>query len=564
MEKLIKPILIILLLIGTTVHSQTNIWDENPSDSQKELDSLLTILPYSSGKDKLPLLNRVAEIYWSINPNKTIEYANEALLLSRETNDMGQEGLALINLCQGYLFNDFYDKALQYGLQSLEIRKDLKNNYDLAFTLRTLGWLYFDIGYFDKALEYHTETLKIHEKIGDRQRIAYSYNSLGLIHEHKGNCNLALSYFKKSLEFKKPFNNKDRIAETMKNMGVCYRKINEPDSAKTYLESSLEITKQIKDEQNMVHILNELSIVNLKLGNLDKCYSFLKESRLIMQGLMDNKEWVVENDRIMSDYFLAKQDYKEALNYYKNYAEGNSEIFSSNKSEKLTDMRIRYEDERRASQIKLLEQQRNLETQRRNSVLIGSFLLAIIAILIIASLWNNIKKKKAIYQQSHKLSLEKLKTQSLLQENLEHKLDFRMKELTNLALFISQRTSIYKDLTNSFKILKSTDIDQLKKDINSLIKEYTFKFDINEDIQRFHTNVETLQSDFLFRIKEKYPHLTDKDIQLAVQVKLKLSSKEIANINNISLNSVEIGRHRLRKKLNIDKKENLVSFLENI
>jgi len=564
MEKLIKPIIIILLLIGTTVQSQTNIWDENPNDSQIELDSLLTILPYTSGKDKIPLLNRVAEIYWSIDPNKTIEYAYEALLLSREANDKSQEGLALINLCQGYLFNDFYDKALQYGLQSLEIRKGLNSHYDLAFTLRTLGWLYFDIGYFDKALEYHTEALRIHEKIGDRQRIAYSYNSLGLIHERKGDCNLALSFFKNSLDLKKEFNNKDRIAETMKNMGICYRKINEPDSAKTYLESSLDITNEIKDQQNKVHILNELSIVNLKLGNFDKSYQQLKESKSIMEGLMDNKEWIVENDRIMSDYFLAKQDYKEALNYYKKYAEGNSEIFSSNKSEKLTDMRIRYEDERRASQIKLLEQQRNLETQRRNSVLIGSFLLAIIAILIIASLWNNIKKKKAIYRQSHKLSLEKLKTQSLLQENLEHKLEFRMKELTNLALFISQRTSIYKDLTNSFKSLKSTDINQLKKDINTLIKEYTFKFDFNEDIQRFHTNVETLQSDFLFRIKEKYPHLTDKDIQLAVQVKLKLSSKEIANINNISLNSVEIGRHRLRKKLDIDKKENLVSFLENI
>ncbi|WP_034041712.1 tetratricopeptide repeat protein [Wocania ichthyoenteri] len=564
MKKLMKLTFFILVFIGLTMHCQTNIWDENPSDSQIELDSLLTILPYSRGKDKIPLLNRVAEIYWSINSNKTIEYANEALQLAQEFNDKNQEGLALINLCQGYLFNDFYDKALQLGLQSLEIRKGIENDYDLAFTLRTLGWLYYDIGYFDKALEYHTETLKIHEKIGDKQRIAYSYNSIGLIHEHKGDCNLALSFFKKSLELKKAFNNKDRIAETMKNMGVCYRKINELDSAKTFLESSLEITNQIKDDQNKVHILNELSIVNLKLGNFDKCYLLLKESRLIMEGLMDNKEWIVENDRIMSDYYLAKQDYKEAFNYYKKYAEGNSEIFSSNKSEKLTEMRILYEDERRESEIKLLEQQRNLEAQKRKLLLIGSILSVIIAILIIASLWNNIKKKKAIYLQSHKLSKEKLRTQSLLRENLEHKLEFRMKELTNLALFISQRTSIYKDLTKSFKSLNFTDIKQLKKDINALIKEYTFKFDFNEDIQRFHTNVETLQSDFLFRIKEKYPHLTNKDVQLAVQVKLKLSSKEIANINNISLNSVEIGRHRLRKKLNLDKKENLVSFLESI
>ncbi len=564
MKKPIFLILTIFLLSGITSYAQTNIWDENPSDSQIELDSLLNILPYSSSTDRLRLLNRVAEIYWSIDPNKTIDYGDEALRLSRELNDKRQEGLALINLCQGYLFNDFYDRALQYGLQSLEIRKDLNNDYDLAFTLRTLGWLYFDIGYFDKALEYHTETLKIHEKIGDRQRIAYSYNSIGLIHERSGDCKLALSFFKKSLELKKVFNNKDRISETMKNMGVCYRKINELVAAKTYLESSLEISNQINDIQNKVHVLNELSLVNLKLGDFDKCYALVNESRSIMEGLMDNKEWIVENDRIMSEYFLAKQDYKEAFNYYKKYAEGNSEIFSSNKSEKLTDMRIRYEDERRASQIKLLEQQRNLEAQRKRSILIGSLLLTIIGILIIASLWNNIRKKKAIYQQSDKLAREKLKTQSLLRENLEHKLEFRMKELTNMALFISQRTSIYRDLTKSLKTINSTDINQLKKDINRLIREYSYKFDFNEDLQKFHANIETLQSDFLFRIKENYPHLTDKDIKLAVQVKLKLSSKEIANINNISINSVEIGRHRLRKKLSIDSKESLVRFLENI
>ena len=564
MNKFIKITFFAFVFISFSAHTQTNIWDENPSDSQLELDSLLTVLPKIEGRKKTPLLNRIAEIYWSVNPDKTIEYASEALQLSLEFEDKSQEGLALINLCQGYLFNDLYDKALQFGLQSLEIRNTIGNDYDLAFTLRTLGWLYYDIGYFDKALQYHTETLKIHEKIGDIQRVAYSYNSIGLIHEHKGDCNLALSFFRKSLELKKAFNNKDRIAETMKNMGICYRKINELDSAKVFLESALEITNQIKDNHNKVHILNELSIVNLKLKNFDKSFSLLKESRFIIETLSDNKEFILENDRVMSDYYYAKEDYKEAFNFYKKYTEDRSEIFSNDKSEKLAEMRILFEAERRESEIKFLEQQRNLEAQKRKAILIGSILLVIIAILVIVSLWNNIKKKKAIYEKNNRLSKEKLKTQALLQENLEHKLEYRVKELTNLALFISQRTSIYKDLTKSLKGLNFTDLNQLKKNINSLIKEYTFKFNFNEDIQRFHTNIETLQSDFLFRIKKKYPQLTNKDVQLAVQVKLKLSSKEIANINNISLNSVEIGRHRLRKKLGLEKKDNLVGFLENI
>ena len=564
MKKLAHLLLISFIFICFTAKSQKNIWDENPSDSQVELDSLLTILPPAKGEKKLSLLNRIAEIYWAIDPNKTLKYGSEALRLSIEFKNKDQEGLALINLCQGYLFNNIYDKALKYGLQSLEIRKAIGNDYDLAFTLRTLGWLYYDIGYYEKALDYHTQALIIHEKIGDKQRIGYSYNSIGIIHDGKGDYNLALFFFKKSLKLIEDSNNMDRIAETMKNMGICYRKINELNLAKKFLESALDIESQIKYDYKKVYILHELAIVHLKLKNYEECYLLLEESRSIIKILGNKKELVLENDQIMSDYYLALNNYKQAFNFYMKYTNGKSEVFTSNKSEKLAEMRILYEAERRESEIKLLEQQHQLESQKRKSLLIGSILLAIIGILVIASLWNNIKKKKAIYLQNHQLSKEKLKSQFLLQENLERKLDFRTKELTNLALFISQRTNIYKDLTKSLKNLKFTDLSVLKQDINALINEYTFKFDLNEDIQQFHSNIETLQSDFLFRIKEKHPNLTDKDIQLAVQVKLKLSSKEIANINNISANSVEIGRHRLRKKLGLENKDNLVIYLENV
>ncbi|QKJ64255.1 tetratricopeptide repeat protein [Flavobacterium sp. M31R6] len=564
MKKIAHLLLISFIFICFTAHSQKNIWDENPSDSQVELDSLLTILPTSKGEKKMSLLNRIAEIYWTTDPNKTLKYGSEALRLSIEFKNKDQEGLALINLCQGYLFNNIYDKALKYGLQSLEVRKAIGNDYDLAFTLRTLGWLYYDIGYYEKALDYHNQALIIHEKIGDKQRIAYSYNSIGIIHDGKGDYNLALFFFKKSLKLIEDSNNMDRIAETMKNMGICYRKINELNLAKKFLESALVIESQIKYDYKKVYILHELAIVHLKLKNYEECYLLLEESRNIIKVLGNKKELLLENDKIMSDYYLALNNYKQAFHFYRKYTNSNAEVFTSKKSEKLAEMRILYEAERRESEIKLLEQQHQLEAQKRKSLLIGSLLLAIIGILIIASLWNNIKKKKAIYLKNHQLSKEKLKSQFLLQENLERRLDFRTKELTNLALFISQRTNIYKDLTKSLKNLKFTDLSVLKQDINALINDYTFKFDLNEDIQQFHSNIETLQSDFLFRIKEKHPNLTDKDIQLAVQVKLKLSSKEIANINNISANSVEIGRHRLRKKLGLENKDNLVNYLENI
>jgi DNA-binding CsgD family transcriptional regulator len=45
---------------------------------------------------------------------------------------------------------------------------------------------------------------------------------------------------------------------------------------------------------------------------------------------------------------------------------------------------------------------------------------------------------------------------------------------------------------------------------------------------------------------------------------MNLSSKEIAQLESISVRGVEIGRYRLRKKLRISTETNLFDFLLNI
>ena len=45
---------------------------------------------------------------------------------------------------------------------------------------------------------------------------------------------------------------------------------------------------------------------------------------------------------------------------------------------------------------------------------------------------------------------------------------------------------------------------------------------------------------------------------------MNMSTKEIAEIMNISTGGVELARYRLRKKLELNKKENLIGFLLKI
>ena len=52
-----------------------------------------------------------------------------------------------------------------------------------------------------------------------------------------------------------------------------------------------------------------------------------------------------------------------------------------------------------------------------------------------------------------------------------------------------------------------------------------------------------------------YPEVSNNDLRLMSLLKMNLSSKEIANILNISVEGVKKVRYRLRKKLNLNTEE---------
>ena len=77
-------------------------------------------------------------------------------------------------------------------------------------------------------------------------------------------------------------------------------------------------------------------------------------------------------------------------------------------------------------------------------------------------------------------------------------------------------------------------------------------------------HIKNVHYDFLKRLKEQYPTITPRELDLATYLLMNMSTKEIAEIMNISNGGVELARYRLRKKLELNKKENLIGFLMKI
>ncbi|MGB0790705.1 MAG: helix-turn-helix transcriptional regulator, partial [Flavobacteriaceae bacterium] len=72
-----------------------------------------------------------------------------------------------------------------------------------------------------------------------------------------------------------------------------------------------------------------------------------------------------------------------------------------------------------------------------------------------------------------------------------------------------------------------------------------------------------LDFDFMANLNKRHQGLTRQEVRLLVYIRLNLSNKEISDLLNIGLKSVEMKRYRVRKKLGLEKSQNLSEYIHS-
>lgn len=163
------------------------------------------------------------------------------------------------------------------------------------------------------------------------------------------------------------------------------------------------------------------------------------------------------------------------------------------------------------------------------------------------------KLTKRMYQEKQR------KLELLERQNLEREVKMKRKELMNSTLMISKKNELLLEIQNELRRIKNDSVNEYR--VKSLIARTTEAIHNQEDWQVFETNFNELHDDFFKRLVKRYPKLTTRDMKLCGYLKMNLSSKEIAPLMGITIRGVEIHRYRLRKKLGLDKDQDLVKFL---
>ena len=95
------------------------------------------------------------------------------------------------------------------------------------------------------------------------------------------------------------------------------------------------------------------------------------------------------------------------------------------------------------------------------------------------------------------------------------------------------------------------------QDIQRLVNDIRIDMANDANWLQFKSYFEEVHQNFYNQVKTKYPVLSQNDLRLIALLKMNLSSKEIANVLNVSPEGIKKSRYRLRKKLELDTEDSL-------
>jgi ligand-binding sensor domain-containing protein/DNA-binding CsgD family transcriptional regulator len=167
-------------------------------------------------------------------------------------------------------------------------------------------------------------------------------------------------------------------------------------------------------------------------------------------------------------------------------------------------------------------------------------------------------------QYLHQLELEKSEKEivKLKNEKLEAEIDHKNTELASTAMHLVQKGELLGNIREELvRIKKGVNGEGSTEEFKKMLRILGEENKMDKDWEQFAVHFDKVHSDFLQILKSIYPSLSAHELKLCAYLRMNLSSKEIAQLENISTRGVEISRYRLRKKLKIPTETNLFDFL---
>lgn len=414
--------------------------------------------------NEVKILNALASEFGLRRSNDSaLKYALRAEKLAEKLSY--KKGLAdALNGIGSIFFNkSSYAEALQYHTRSRRLREEISDKRGMADSYLNIGNVYFRQGNAPEALQNYFTSLKIREEFGNSVMTGNTYSNIGIIYSQQGNYAEALRFFQLALEiYEQPGTDKSRVAYIYNNMGNNYLFQKKYDDALKHYSTALKMNEEAGNKSGMASCYGNIGIVYGESGSYQKALgnhllalkirqeigdkNGIAVSCINLGGVMTKqKEFKVARKYLLNAMEISKEigsrgnlkdcydaladlaeetnDYKQASAYYKLSAQIKDSLMTESNSQKMAELKTRYELDQKEKEIKLKEKELQLvnkdkEIQNvkiRNQrmtiwyLIVGFTLFVVLAYALLR--FYNQKKKTAIQHQVLETEMKALRSQ---------------------------------------------------------------------------------------------------------------------------------------------------------
>lgn len=167
----------------------------------------------------------------------------------------------------------------------------------------------------------------------------------------------------------------------------------------------------------------------------------------------------------------------------------------------------------------------------------------------------------------HDLEIAKSESElvTLRNEKLEADINFKNSELASSAMHLVKKGELVSKMKTELEhVMKGISNPQAGAELKKIIRSIGEDDNMDQEWENFTLHFDKVHSDFISALKEKHPGISNNEVKLCAYLRMNLSTKEMAQLMNISVRGVEVSRYRLRKKLELATEVSLFDYLINI
>jgi PAS domain S-box-containing protein len=295
--------------------------------SLEQIHELEKKLNGSTPDQKIHLMNEIASAYLTVNPEKSLNYADFALEMATTLNNKTEEAKALYLKGKASFILLKYDEAVESFNNALEIVSVSGPDTLLSNVMFSLGEVYFRLNDYSDASKQLLNSCNIEEKLNHQSRLADRCNLLAQSYQAMGDYPAAIIYFNRAVSYEEVNDNKQQMADLYNNIGILYSDLGNYNKTLEYYLKSLRLVEELNNNQGIAKTLNNIGIIYYEWGNKEKALEYYQKSLKIEESLKNNQGIADSYNNIgiiYSDWNqneLAIDYYNRALEYYKEFSD---------------------------------------------------------------------------------------------------------------------------------------------------------------------------------------------------------------------------------------------------